>query len=482
MNLADFSTAVNNIKSAVNNFVWGPVMLVLLVGCGVLLTLRTGVLQITKFKLWWSSTIVSIFKDRSVHDKTDKHSLSQFQALTTALAATVGTGNVAGVATAIVAGGPGAVFWMWLSAFFGMCTKYSEALLAVLFRYKEPDGSWMGGAMVYLRKGVGGWFGKFLGGLFCVFAALAAFGIGNMTQVNSIAGSITRLFPAVPAWVVGVVLILLVGAVVLGGLKRIGAVTEKLVPFMACFYILGGLVVIIANANHIGQAFGQIFSEAFSMRAVGGGVAGVVMMNAMRFGVARGVFSNEAGLGSASMAHATANVKEPVKQGLWGVFEVFADTIIVCTITALSILTAFPDVASVGLDGAPLSMAAFGTVFGTAGEVIVAIGLCLFAFSTVIGWSYYGNRAVTFLLGDWAGTPYNIIFILAIMGGCMGGLKLVWDIADTLNGLMAIPNLIGLVLLSGVVSRATKDYLTRRREPGYRELSRDYKQFIKRRP
>ncbi|NCB30333.1 MAG: sodium:alanine symporter family protein [Clostridia bacterium] len=469
-----------SINSAINGFVWGPIMLLLLVGCGVLLSFRTGFIQVSKFKTWWNATIVSIFKDKSVHDKSDKSSLSQFQAFTTALAATVGTGNIAGVATAIVAGGPGAVFWMWVSAFFGMCTKYAEALLAVLFRYKAPDGSWMGGAMVYLQKGVKGGLGKFLAGFFCVLTALAAFGIGNMTQVNSIAGSITRLFPVVPGWVVGVILVLLVGLVLIGGLKRIGAVTEKLVPVMALFYVVGGLITIVANASHLGRAFSQIFSQAFSFRAVGGGVAGVVMMRAMRFGVARGVFSNEAGLGSASMAHATANVKEPVKQGLWGVFEVFADTIIVCSITALAILTSFDGmaIADVGLNGAQLSMAAFGTIFGTVGEATVAIALCMFAFSTLISWSYYGNRSATFLFGDKASKVYNIIFTLVVFGGSIGGLELIWDIADTLNGLMAIPNLIGLVCLSGVVAKATKDYFQRRKDANYVEINRTYTDFM----
>ena len=476
----DFVTRLTQAVSAVQGFVWGPVMLLLLVGCGIWLTLRTGFLQITRLKLWWDSTIVSIFKDKNVHDKSDKHSLSQFQALTTALAATVGTGNVAGVATAIVAGGPGAVFWMWLSAFFGMCTKYSEALLAVLFRYKAPDGSWMGGAMVYLQKGVRGWLGKLLGGLFCIFACLASFGIGNMTQVNSIAGSITRLVPAIPTWAIGVALVLITGMVVLGGLKRIGSVTEALVPFMALLYILGGLIVIISNGENLGRAFHEIFSQAFSFQAVGGGALGIVMMQAMRYGVARGVFSNEAGLGSASMAHATANVKEPVKQGLWGVFEVFADTLVVCSITALSILTSFDGatIRQMGLDGAELSMAAFGSVYGVAGEVVLAVSLCLFAYSTVIGWSYYGNRAISFLLGLKAGKIYNLVFTLVVMGGCLSGLQLVWDIADALNGLMAIPNLIGLFLLSGIVARATKDYFARRKSGRYVELTRTYKDYV----
>lgn len=471
---------LESINSAINGFVWGPVMLVFLVGCGVLLSFRTGFLQVSKFKDWWRATVVSIFKDKNVHDKSDTSSLSQFQAFTTALAATVGTGNIAGVATAIVAGGPGAVFWMWVSAFFGMCTKYAEALLAVLFRHKAEDGSWMGGAMVYLEKGVKGGLGKVLAVFFSVLTALAAFGIGNMTQVNSIAGSVTRLFPAVPPLVVGIVLVILTGLVLLGGIKRIGSVTEKLVPFMALFYVLGGLVVIIANAGQLGRAFSQIFAQAFSFRAVGGGIAGVVMMRAMRFGIARGVFSNEAGLGSASMAHATANVKEPVKQGLWGVFEVFADTIIVCSITALAILTSFDGmaIAEVGLNGAQLSMAAFGTVFGTVGEVTVAIGLTLFAFSTLISWSYYGNRASTYLFGSKAGKPYNLIFTLAVIGGSVGGLELIWDIADTLNGLMAIPNLIGLVVLSGVVAKATKDYFQRRKAADYVEVNRTYSDFM----
>ena len=443
---------------AVREAVWGPAMVALLLGCGIYLSIRTGFVQLTRFRAWWRGTILSLFRDKRVRQGQGKQSLSQFQALTTALAATVGTGNIAGVATAILTGGPGAVFWMWISAFFGMCTKYAEALLAVRYRYRDKAGNWMGGAMVYLGRGVRGPLGKGLAVAFCLFAALAAFGIGNMTQVNAIAGAFRYLAPGLPTWGVGLAVMALAAPVLLGGIRRIGAVTERLVPLMSILYILGGLGVILFYGENLGRAFRQIFQGAFSLKAAGGGLAGTAMARALRYGVARGVFSNEAGLGSASMAHAAADVENPVQQGYWGIFEVFADTIVVCTITALVLLTAFDgeQLGSLGLQGAQLSIAAFGAVYGPGGEVLLALSLCLFAFSTVIGWSYYGNRAITFLLGPGASRPYTFVYILAILGGCTGSLELVWNVADILNGLMAIPNVIGLLLLSGEVARLTR--------------------------
>jgi AGCS family alanine or glycine:cation symporter len=411
------------------------------------------------------ATFLSIFKQRSVRKTDDKHAISQFQSLCTALAATVGTGNIVGVATAIALGGPGAVFWMWLSAFLGMMTNFAENVLGIKYRYKDEKGNWVGGAMIYIERGLG-W--KWLAILFSVFCMLASFGIGNMSQGNSIASAMQANF-SVPTWVTGAVIMVVVALVVLGGIKRIAAVAEKIVPFMVMLYLIGGLVIILAHVTNIGSAFSLIFREAFNFNAGAGGVVGYGIAEAARRGISRGVFSNEAGLGSSVMVHSASDVKEPVQQGMWGIFEVFADTIIVCTITALSILAsgvfdfdAYNAVGGVGLlSGAELTSQAFMTVFGDIGGKFVAIAIMLFAFTTILGWSYYGERAVTYLFKSKAVVPYKVIFVLVIMVGCVSGLSLVWDISDTFNGFMAVPNLIAITFMSSQVVTMIKDYKER---------------------
>lgn len=457
---------VTDVNSVLNGFIWGPIMLVAFLAVGLMFTIRTGVFQITKFKYWIDVTFLQIFRDKKVLKTDDKHSISQFQSLCTALAATIGTGNIAGVATAIAAGGPGAVFWMWLSAFLGMMTNYAENTLGIKYRYKNEKGDWIGGAMVYIEKGLG-W--KWLAVIFSIFCGLASFGIGNMTQANSIAHGLNDSFH-IPPIATAVVLMVLVSLVIIGGIKRIASVAEKVVPFMAVLYILGGLIVIIANYNLVGSAFASIFTEAFNFKAMGGGVLGYGISLAMRKGISRGVFSNEAGLGSSVMVHSASDVKEPVIQGMWGIFEVFADTIVVCTITALTILTSgVYDMNTYltniengveNVSGTALTSAAFSSVIPFGGQ-FVAICIMLFAFSTILGWSYYGERAIEYLFGIKAIFAYKIVFVCVIILGCTAELNLVWDISDTLNGFMAVPNLIAITLLSGQVVRMTKDYIAK---------------------
>ena len=457
---------ITSVNGALNNFIWGPVMLAAFLIVGLMFTIRTGFFQISKFKYWIEVTFLQLFKNKKVLRTDDKHSISQFQSLCTALAATIGTGNIAGVATAIAAGGPGAVFWMWLSAFLGMMTNYAENTLGIKYRYKNEKGAWMGGAMVYIERGLG-W--KWLAVIFSIFCGLASFGIGNMTQANSIAHGLNDSFH-IPPIATAIVLMIMVSLVIIGGIKRIASVTEKIVPFMAIFYIVGGLVVIFCNASAIPAAFGAIFREAFNFRAAGGGVLGYGIALAARKGISRGVFSNEAGLGSSVMVHSASDVKEPVVQGMWGIFEVFADTLIVCTITALTILTsgvydmsAYLDNIANGIEnvsGTALTSAAFTSVIPFGGP-FVAICIMLFAFSTLLGWSYYGERAIEYLFGVKAIFPYKVIFVLMILFGCTAELNLVWDISDTLNGFMAVPNLIAITLLSGQVVKMTKEFIER---------------------
>ena len=429
-------------------------MLVLIVGTGVYLTTRINFMSITKIGYVLKNTLLKMFDKSTVGEGE----ITPFQAVATALAATIGTGNIAGVATAIALGGPGAVFWMWLSAIFGMATKYGEVVLAIKYREKTPDGRFVGGPMYYIRNGLNL---KWLAAIFALFGALAAFGIGNMTQANSVAAVLESNF-GVNKWISGIIVAAATAAVVLGGLKRIVQVTEKLVPFMAAFYVLGGIIILVTNAARIPAAFGLIFSQAFTGTAAVGGFAGSTIMMAARYGVARGVFSNEAGLGSAPIAHAAATTDNPVRQGLWGIFEVFMDTIVVCTITALSIM--LTGVWQTGETGAALSALAFDTAIPGIGGSIVAVGVLLFAYSTIIGWEYYGERCAEYLLGSKAILPYRILFIPFIVIGAIGGLVTIWDIADTLNGLMAIPNLIGVLGLSGVIIKLTKEYFSKEKE------------------
>lgn len=464
---------ITKINGAVNNFVWGIPMLVLLVGTGILMTVLTKVFQISHFGYWVKHTLGSIFTDRHITKHTDKEdkSISQFQSLCTALAATIGTGNIVGVSSALIFGGPGAIFWMWIVAFFGMMTNYSENVLGIYFRRKNSRGEWSGGAMYYLRDGLGSkkgckQIGAVLAVLFSAFCLLASFGIGNMSQINSIAGNMTAAF-GVPAIATGVVLMVIAGLVILGGLKRIASVTEKLVPFMAIVYIVGALVVCIVNIDQAGAVFSAIFKGAFAMKAVGGGIVGSSVKLAITWGMKRGVFSNEAGLGSSVMVHSSSNVKEPVRQGMWGIFEVFADTIVVCSLTAFTVLSSgLVDLETGAVlsssEGSALVGEAFGTVFGKMGPAFIAIAILLFAFSTVLGWSHYGSTACEYLFGAGSTLVYKVIFVVFILCGATMKLELAWDLSDTFNGLMAIPNLIGVLSLSPIVCRITKNYVDRK--------------------
>ena len=467
--LVDLITKVN---TAVNDFVWGIPMLILLVGTGILMTLLTKFFQLSHIGHWWKNTIGGIFSDKHItkHTGKDDQSISQFQSLCTALAATIGTGNIVGVASALISGGPGAIFWMWIVAFFGMMTNYSENVLGIYYRRKNSRDEWCGGAMYYLKDGLGSYkgfkqIGAILAVLFSAFCLLASFGIGNMSQVNSIAANMEAAF-SVPTYVTGIALMILAALVIVGGLKRIASVTEKLVPFMAIIYIVGALFVFFANISQVGAVFSAIFKGAFGLRAVGGGIVGSGVKMALTWGMKRGVFSNEAGLGSSVMVHSNSNVKEPVRQGMWGIFEVFADTIVVCTLTAFTVLSS----GLVDLEtGAVLSEAsgsalvgeAFATMFGAFGPMFIALAILLFAFSTVLGWSHYGSKAWEYLFGTKSTIVYKVVFILIIFIGATMNLSLAWDLSDTFNGLMAMPNLIGVLCLSPLVMKITKNYVDR---------------------
>lgn len=465
--------SITRINSAINNVVWGWPALILLGFVGVLMTCLTKFFQLSHIGHWMKNTIGAIFKDKHVTGHTQDRTISQFQSLCTALAATVGTGNIVGVAGAIAVGGPGAVFWMWLIAFFGMMTNYSENVLGILFRRKDAQGEWHGGAMYYLRDGLGAkkgckTIGAVLAALFSFFCLLASFGIGNMSQVNSIVSNVHTAF-GIPTIATGIFLLVAVGAVILGGLKRVANITEKLVPFMVILYLLGTLVIIFMHITAIPAIFVSIFKGAFSLKSATGGVVGAGIATAMKMGFKRGVFSNEAGLGSSVMVHSSSNVKEPVRQGMWGIFEVFADTIVVCTLTALTILssglvdldTGMLTAAGEAVGSNSLMSESFRMVFGPAGAAFVAIAILLFAYSTVLGWSHYGATACRFLLGDKAVVPYRILFCVIVLAGSVMKAQLAWDISDTFNGLMMLPNLVGVLALSPMVARCTKNYVDR---------------------
>ena len=455
------------INTAVNGFVWGPVMPVLLVGTGIYLSIAVGFIQFTKIGYWWKNTIGKIFKKGEAGDGE----ITPLQAVSTALASTVGTGNIAGVTGAIILGGPGAVFWMWVSALFGMVTKFSEVTLAVKYRERNEKGDWCGGPMYYIKNGLGPKW-KWLGGVFAVLGAIAAFGIGNIAQVHSIADSVKSVAVAfnenaasretMICLITGICVAIFVALVLLGGVKRIGQVTEKLVPLMAVIYIVCALIVVFANISAVPGVFASIFKGAFNPAAVTGGAAGMSIKLAMTKGVGRGVFSNEAGLGSAPIAHAATSEKNPVKQGLYGIFEVFMDTIVICTLTSLVVLcsgAADGNYGNAAAAGVSTTVVGFSSVFGAkAGSVILAVGLLLFATSTILGWALYGTRCAEFLFGSKIIRPYQIIFCLVVVAGAVADLTLVWDISDTLNGLMSIPNLIALLLLSPVVIKVTKEH------------------------
>ena len=458
-----------------NGIAWGPWMLLLLVGTGVFLSGKVGFIQFAKFGYAMKNTIGKIFQKQSAAGGE----VTPFQAMTTALAATVGTGNIAGVTGAIAVGGPGAVFWMWISALFGMVTKYAEVVLAIKYRERNAKGDWVGGPMYYIKNGLGKKW-SWLAVLFALLGGLAAFGIGNMTQVNTIAttfnttlnafggnteaSAITLFGQIVPvsSIAVGAVVAVIVALVLFGGIKRIGAVTEKMVPFMAAIYIVCALCVVFTNLGSVGKIFGMIFKGAFSAEAALGGAFGITIMQTIQKGVGRGVFSNEAGLGSAPMAHAASSEIDPVKQGLYGIFEVFMDTIVICSLTALTLLCgveAGVDITWGQSAGAELIIASFSTVFGGKfGSLIIAIAISLFALSTILSWSLYGTRCCEFLLGHKATLVYQILFVCVVIIGATLDLELVWNIADTLNGFMAVPNLIALLGLSGMVVKLTKDY------------------------
>lgn len=444
---------------AVSSFVWGPVMLVLLLGTGLFLTI--GLKLMPQRKLGYGFKMALSGRK----DSDEEGQITPFQALTTALAATIGTGNIAGVATAIALGGPGAVFWMWVTALVGMATKYAEAVLAVTYRETDEAGEFVGGPMYYIRNGMGrNW--AWLGWLFALFATVAAFGIGNTVQANSVADAMETTF-GVAKGVTGVLMAVLTFLVIIGGVKRIGQVAEKLVPLMAIFYVAGALIILVLEADQIPGALGLIFTDAFNGTAATGGFVGAGIIAAIRFGVARGIFSNEAGLGSAPIAHAAARTLEPVRQGTVAMLGTFIDTIIVCTMTALVILTSGMwtqvDPASAtgaAYTGAALSSQAFASGF-EGGDMIVSLGLIIFAFTTVLGWSYYGERAAEFLGGRRVILPYRILWVLALYVGATASLNLIWLVADIMNALMALPNLIALLALSPVVFAATKAYFAK---------------------
>ncbi len=425
----------------ISGVVWGPPMLILLVGTGVFLTIRLRGLQFSK--LLYAHKLIF------TKDKTSEGDISHYQALTTALAATIGTGNIAGVATAIFLGGPGAVFWMWMTGLVGMATKYSEAILAVKYRVTDSRGEMCGGPMYYIEKGMG-W--KWLGVLFAIFGAVAAFGIGNMVQSNSVADAVYTSF-AIPPVATGITLAVLTALVILGGIKSIGRVTAYLVPFMAAIYAAGGLVIVFINIAEVPAALASIFTSAFGGEAAFGGAVGA----AIRYGVARGVFSNEAGLGSAPIAAAAARTDYPGRQALVSMTQTFIDTIVVCSITALAILTS--GALATGETGAALTTTAFNVGLPGQGGIIVAVGIILFAYSTILGWSYYGEKCMEYLFSEKAVIYYRVVFVAFVFVGAVAKLDFVWTFSDVMNGLMAVPNLIGLLALSGVVVAETKRFL-----------------------
>jgi AGCS family alanine or glycine:cation symporter len=439
-------------NSWLNGYVWGMPMIVLLVGTGVLLTVLTGVPQVRYLGLALREVLGKLRQGGG-----GEGSVRPFQAVATALASTVGVGNIAGVATAISLGGPGALFWLWVSGIFGMCTKYAEIVVALHYREKDQSGTMRGGAMYILKNGLGM---PWLGAIFALLTSVAAFGIGNMVQANSVADAM-RVSMGVAPWMTGVVLVAVTAMVILGGIKRIGAVAEYLVPFMAIIYLGGGLIILLRYAGAIPGAVALVFDSAFTGTAAVGGFAGSTVAMALRYGIARGLFSNEAGLGSAPMVHAAANTDHPVRQGLYGIFEVFVDTILICTTTGLAILVT--DSWSTGATGAALSAQAFETGLpGVWGDLVVTSGLVLFSFSTLVGWSYYGETGIVYLLGARAAMPYRIAWLVFIYLGAVGSLHVVWDIADTLNGLMAIPNLIAVLGSIPLLLKLQREFFARK--------------------
>ena len=453
---------IETINTAVNNFIWGVPAMVCIFGVGLYLSIRTNFLQIRKFPYAIKTTLGRIFRKRDASDGA----ITPFQAVCTALAATVGTGNIAGVAGAIAIGGPGAIFWMWVSALFGMCTKYAEVTLAVHYREINANGELVGGPMYYIKNGLSKKW-HWLAYLFAAFGVLTVFGTGNATQVNTITTAINSALlnynvisesaVSTSNLIIGIIIAILIAMILLGGIKRIGHVTEKLVPFMALLYILLGLGVILLNIQNVPAVFASIFRGAFQPRAVTGGIV-LSMFTSLKKGVSRGIFSNEAGLGTGSIAHACADTKKPVKQGMFGIFEVFTDTIVICTLTALVILCSGVAVDYGKAAGAELTILGFTSTYGSWVSIFTAVAMCCFAFSTAVGWGLYGARCIEFLFSEKVIKPFMVIYSLVAILGATANLGLMWSIAETFNGLMAIPTLIALFLLSGTVVKLTKEY------------------------
>ena len=473
------------INDAVNGFAWGTFGLVLLLGTGIVCTVVTGFFQVTHLKDWWHGTFGIIKGEGRIIN--DAGALSQYRAFCTSLCATIGTGNIAGVSTAICVGGPGAVFWMWIAAFFGMMVKYSENVLGVYFRRRNKEGAWSGGPMYYLQDGLGGRkkyrrVGKILGVLFCVFTILASFGIGNMGQINKITinfeSTFLSGFDGGLIWgvsrenlIIGAVLMFAAALIIMGGFRRLSALSEKLIPFMSVMYLLGCLIVVLMHITMLPSIFAAIFRFAFGPAAIKGGMAGSAIqlaLNTIKNGCKRGVFSNEAGLGSSVMVHSNSCAREPVRQGMWGIAEVFFDTIVVCSMTAIVVLSSgaidlSTGIAAAGVNDATLVAKAFGNSLGQPGEWFVVLCIILFAFTTVLGWSYYGAKVTEYLFGLACAKLYRFVFITLIIFGAVMESNLAWDISDTFNGLMMIPNLIGLISQIPLIIRITRNYLDRRK-------------------
>ena len=475
---------VVKVNDTINGFAWGTFGLILLLGTGLICTVITGFFQISHLRHWIRKTFGVVKKEGRIIN--DAGALSQYRAFCTALCATIGTGNIAGVSTAICVGGPGAVLWMWVAAFFGMMVKYSENVLGIYYRRRNSEGAWSGGPMYYLQDGLGSLkhcriLGRLLGILFCIFTVLASFGIGNMAQINKItinfestflSGMNEDMFLGAPRadWIIGVVLMVSAAIIILGGFRRLAAVSEKLIPFMSIAYILGCLVMILLHITSLPAVFSSIFRFAMGPDAVKGGVAGTAVqlaLNTIKNGCKRGVFSNEAGLGSSVMVHSNSCVREPVRQGMWGIAEVFLDTMIICTLTALVVLGSGAidletGLVKEGVNDATLVASAFGATLGKPGEWFVVLAITLFAFTTVLGWSYYGAKVTEYLLGVTCGKIYRFIFIGLVVFGAVVESNLAWDISDTFNGLMMIPNLIGLLVHIPLIIKLTKNYVDRR--------------------
>lgn len=476
--------AVVRINDAVNGFAWGTFGLTLLLGTGLICTIITGFFQVTHIKHWFSETF-GIMKGRGLIIN-DAGALSQFRTFCTALCAVIGTGNIAGVSTAICVGGPGAVFWMWVAAFFGMMVKYSESVLGVYYRRRNSEGAWSGGPMYYLEDGLGSkkhckGLGRLLGIMFCLFTVLASFGIGNMGQINKITinfgetflGGIDKgsfLGASNVNWMIGFILMLAVAFIIMGGFRRLAAVSEKLIPFMTIMYIIGCLIVIILHISRLPEVFASIFRFALGPKAMAGGAAGTAVQlafNTIKNGCKRGVFSNEAGLGSSVIVHSNTCAREPVKQGMWGIAEVFLDTMVICSMTAIVVLSSGAIDLDTGLvmegtNDATLVTKAFGSTLGKPGEWFVVLAITLFAFTTVMGWSYYGAKVTEYLFGVIWAKVYRVVFILLIIFGAVMESNLAWDISDTFNGLMMIPNLIGLLVQIPLIIKLTRNYIDRR--------------------